>query len=80
MPPSQSPARSAVLASQNQEMLRWLATACNDGARPFCHRAHTILEFVRARWGTAAHIVFSFFCVLTNCAPPPLRHMLCSLK
>ena len=30
-------------------------------------RAHTILEIVRARWGTPAHIVFSFFCVLTNC-------------
>ncbi len=31
------------------------------------HRAHTILEIVRARWGTPAHIVFCFFCVLTNC-------------
>mmetsp|Transcript_3555 Transcript_3555/g.10340 ORF Transcript_3555/g.10340 Transcript_3555/m.10340 type:complete len:694 (-) Transcript_3555:691-2772(-) len=30
-------------------------------------KAHTILEIVRARWGTGAHIVFSFFCVLTNC-------------
>jgi len=29
--------------------------------------AHTILEIVRARWGTAAHLTFLFFCLLTNC-------------
>lgn len=28
--------------------------------------AHTICEIVRARWGTAAHIVFLCFCFLTN--------------
>jgi SSS family transporter len=28
--------------------------------------AHTICEMVRARWGTAAHITFLFFCFLTN--------------
>lgn len=30
-------------------------------------KAHTILEIIRARWGTAAHCVFAFFCVLTIC-------------
>lgn len=30
---------------------------------PTCH---TVLEIIRARWGTAAHLVFLFFCVLTN--------------
>jgi urea-proton symporter len=29
-------------------------------------RAHTILEIIRARWGTAAHLVFMFFCFCTN--------------
>jgi SSS family transporter len=29
-------------------------------------KAHTILEIVRARWGTAAHITFLFFTFLTN--------------
>ncbi|KAL6005889.1 urea active transporter [Asimina triloba] len=28
--------------------------------------AHTVCEIVRARWGTAAHIVFLAFCFLTN--------------
>ncbi|KAI4312952.1 hypothetical protein MLD38_037736 [Melastoma candidum] len=28
--------------------------------------AHTICEIVRARWGTAAHIVFLIFCFMTN--------------
>ena len=28
--------------------------------------AHTILEIVKARWGTAAHLVFLVFCMLTN--------------
>ncbi|XP_072052340.1 urea-proton symporter DUR3-like isoform X3 [Arachis hypogaea] len=28
--------------------------------------AHTVCEIVKARWGTAAHIVFLFFCFLTN--------------
>ncbi|KAK9808723.1 hypothetical protein WJX72_002523 [[Myrmecia] bisecta] len=28
--------------------------------------AHTVLEIVHARWGTAAHLVFFFFCILTN--------------
>lgn len=28
--------------------------------------AHTFLEIVRARWGTAAHIVFLVFAILTN--------------
>ncbi|XP_010255736.1 PREDICTED: urea-proton symporter DUR3-like [Nelumbo nucifera] len=28
--------------------------------------AHTVCEIVRARWGTAAHIVFLCFCFLTN--------------
>lgn len=28
--------------------------------------AHTVLEIVHARWGTAAHLVFFFFCFLTN--------------
>ena len=28
--------------------------------------AHTICEIIRARWGTAAHIVFLCFCFLTN--------------
>ncbi|CAI7926153.1 unnamed protein product [Closterium sp. NIES-53] len=28
--------------------------------------AHTVCEIVRARWGTAAHICFLFFCFLTN--------------
>eukprot|EP00268_Persea_americana_P002610 TRINITY_DN10802_c1_g1_i1.p1 TRINITY_DN10802_c1_g1~~TRINITY_DN10802_c1_g1_i1.p1 ORF type:complete len:714 (+),score=103.19 TRINITY_DN10802_c1_g1_i1:267-2408(+) len=28
--------------------------------------AHTVCEIVRARWGTAAHIVFLVFCFLTN--------------
>eukprot|EP00850_Spirogloea_muscicola_P004680 SM000020S06030 [mRNA] locus=s20:509810:514323:- [translate_table: standard] len=28
--------------------------------------AHTICEIVRARWGQSAHIVFLFFCFLTN--------------
>eukprot|EP00803_Ostreobium_quekettii_P003267 evm.model.scf_1162.4 EVM.evm.TU.scf_1162.4 scf_1162:26896-29628(+) len=30
---------------------------------PTCH---TILEIIEARWGRAAHMVFLFFCVLTN--------------
>lgn len=30
---------------------------------PTCH---TVLEIVRARWGTVAHLVFLFFCLLTN--------------
>ncbi|KDP35415.1 hypothetical protein JCGZ_10798 [Jatropha curcas] len=28
--------------------------------------AHTICEIVKARWGTAAHVVFLIFCLLTN--------------
>ncbi|KAI6706835.1 hypothetical protein NL676_009797 [Syzygium grande] len=28
--------------------------------------AHTVCEIVRARWGTAAHIVFLVFCFMTN--------------
>ncbi|KAL3145727.1 hypothetical protein ABBQ32_003256 [Trebouxia sp. C0010 RCD-2024] len=28
--------------------------------------AHTVLEIVHARWGTVAHLVFFFFCFLTN--------------
>ncbi|KAF5198293.1 Urea-proton symporter dur3 [Thalictrum thalictroides] len=28
--------------------------------------AHTVCEIVRARWGTAAHIVFLCFCFMTN--------------
>ncbi|CAN1143991.1 Urea-proton symporter DUR3 [Linum perenne] len=28
--------------------------------------AHTVCEIVKARWGTHAHIVFLFFCFLTN--------------
>eukprot|EP00891_Asterochloris_glomerata_P004751 jgi/Astpho2/4751/Aster-00301 len=28
--------------------------------------AHTVLEIVHARWGTAGHLVFFFFCFLTN--------------
>lgn len=28
--------------------------------------AHTVLEIVKARWGTEAHIVFFIFCILTN--------------
>lgn len=28
--------------------------------------AHTVCEIIRARWGTAAHIVFLAFCFLTN--------------
>ncbi|CAL9756578.1 unnamed protein product [Musa acuminata subsp. burmannicoides] len=29
-------------------------------------RAHTVCEIVRARWGTAAHVVFLVFCFMTN--------------
>ncbi|KAI3468530.1 hypothetical protein Pfo_025193 [Paulownia fortunei] len=29
-------------------------------------RAHTVCEIVKARWGTAAHIVFLTFCFMTN--------------
>ncbi|XP_004512370.1 urea-proton symporter DUR3 [Cicer arietinum] len=28
--------------------------------------AHTVCEIVKARWGTSTHIVFLFFCFLTN--------------
>uniref|UniRef100_A0A7N0ZXE4 Urea-proton symporter DUR3 n=1 Tax=Kalanchoe fedtschenkoi TaxID=63787 RepID=A0A7N0ZXE4_KALFE len=28
--------------------------------------AHTVCEIVKARWGTAAHLVFLFFCFMTN--------------
>jgi hypothetical protein len=28
--------------------------------------AHTVLEIVLARWGTAAHLVFMFFAFCTN--------------
>jgi hypothetical protein len=28
--------------------------------------AHTVLEIVKARWGTSAHLVFLVFCFLTN--------------
>ncbi|KAJ7953335.1 urea-proton symporter DUR3-like [Quillaja saponaria] len=28
--------------------------------------AHTVCEIVKARWGTAAHVVFLVFCLLTN--------------
>lgn len=28
--------------------------------------AHTVLEIVHARWGNVAHLVFFFFCFLTN--------------
>uniref|UniRef100_A0A0E0MB99 Urea-proton symporter DUR3 n=1 Tax=Oryza punctata TaxID=4537 RepID=A0A0E0MB99_ORYPU len=28
--------------------------------------AHTVCEIVRARWGTAAHLVFLTFCLITN--------------
>lgn len=28
--------------------------------------AHTVCEIVKARWGTAAHIVFLVFCLMTN--------------
>lgn len=27
---------------------------------------HTVLEIVKARWGTGPHIVFLVFCLLTN--------------
>lgn len=30
---------------------------------PTCH---TVLEIIEARWGRTAHIVFLFFCLLTN--------------
>ncbi|XP_072961915.1 urea-proton symporter DUR3 isoform X2 [Typha angustifolia] len=29
-------------------------------------KAHTVCEIVRARWGTAAHVVFLVFCFMTN--------------
>lgn len=29
-------------------------------------KAHTMLEIVKARWGTPAHLVFLFFCLCTN--------------
>ncbi|KAL1552681.1 urea active transporter [Salvia divinorum] len=29
-------------------------------------RAHTVCEIVKARWGTAAHVVFLTFCFMTN--------------
>ncbi|GKC19044.1 urea-proton symporter DUR3, partial [Tanacetum coccineum] len=28
--------------------------------------AHTVCEIVKARWGTAAHVVFLVFCFMTN--------------
>ena len=28
--------------------------------------AHTVLEIVKARWGTACHFTFLVFCLLTN--------------
>lgn len=31
-----------------------------------CPSIHTVLEIVLARWGTTAHIVFLFFCIMTN--------------
>ncbi|EKX42116.1 hypothetical protein GUITHDRAFT_74268, partial [Guillardia theta CCMP2712] len=31
-----------------------------------CPAIHTILEIVLVRWGTAAHLTFLFFCLLTN--------------
>eukprot|EP00960_Hanusia_phi_P044496 756670-Hanusia_phi.AAC.12 len=31
-----------------------------------CPAIHTVLEVVLVRWGVAAHLVFLFFCVLTN--------------
>jgi SSS family transporter len=31
-----------------------------------CPSIHTVLEIVLARWGTAAHLVFLFFCIMTN--------------
>jgi Na+/proline symporter len=31
-----------------------------------CPAIHTVLEIVLARWGTAAHLVFLFFCCITN--------------
>ena len=45
--------------------------------------AHTILEIVRARWGTAAHLTFLFFCILTNIIVRPrlrTRYSLCSAR
>jgi urea-proton symporter len=30
-----------------------------------CPAIHTVLEVVHARWGTTAHMVFLFFCLLT---------------
>jgi Na+/proline symporter len=30
---------------------------------PTCH---TVLEIVKARWGTTAHLVFLVFCMMTN--------------
>jgi SSS family transporter len=29
-------------------------------------KSHTVLEIIHARWGTAAHLVFMFFCFATN--------------
>ncbi|ESW30127.1 hypothetical protein PHAVU_002G127200 [Phaseolus vulgaris] len=29
-------------------------------------QAHTVCEIVKARWGTSAHVVFLFFCFMTN--------------
>eukprot|EP00285_Hemiselmis_virescens_P008888 CAMPEP_0173392260 /NCGR_PEP_ID=MMETSP1356-20130122/18847_1 /TAXON_ID=77927 ORGANISM="Hemiselmis virescens, Strain PCC157" /NCGR_SAMPLE_ID=MMETSP1356 /ASSEMBLY_ACC=CAM_ASM_000847 /LENGTH=820 /DNA_ID=CAMNT_0014350007 /DNA_START=20 /DNA_END=2482 /DNA_ORIENTATION=- len=31
-----------------------------------CPSIHTVLEVVLARWGTPAHLVFLFFCIMTN--------------
>ncbi|ONK64478.1 uncharacterized protein A4U43_C07F26490 [Asparagus officinalis] len=29
-------------------------------------QAHTVCEIIKARWGTAAHVVFLLFCFMTN--------------
>ena len=31
-----------------------------------CPNIHTVLEIVKARWGTPAHIVFLCFCFMCN--------------
>lgn len=31
-----------------------------------CPAIHTVLEIILARWGTPAHLVFMFFCCITN--------------
>jgi Na+/proline symporter len=60
----QSDARTALPAGATIQVLLFAVLAIEVKRK--APTAHTVLEIVKARWGTAAHLVFLVFCLLTN--------------